>query len=63
MIYVSVHHRNIEKVAETMANALDANLVQVKQTDTITLERYDLIGFGSGIYFGKHHQKAPAYCR
>ncbi len=56
MIYVSVHHRNTEKVAETMANVLDADSVQVKQADATTLERYDLTGFGSGIYFGKHHR-------
>ena len=56
MIYVSVHHRNTEKVAETMASALDADLVRVKQTDPVILERYNLIGFGSGIYFGKHHR-------
>jgi flavodoxin len=35
---------------------LDADLVQVNQVDTNMLERYDLIGFGSGIYFGKHHE-------
>lgn len=56
MIYVSMHHGNTEKVGETMANVLDADLVQVKQADVIMLERYDLIGFGSGIYFGKHHE-------
>jgi len=56
MVYVSVHHGNTEKVAKAMANILDADLVQVKQVDAITLERYDLIGFGSGIYFGKHHE-------
>ena len=56
MIYISVHHGNTEKVAGTMANILDADLVQVKQADAIMLERYDLVGFGSGIYFGKHHE-------
>ena len=56
MIYISVHHGNTEKVAKTMANILDADLVQVKQAAAIMLERYGLIGFGSGIYFGKHHE-------
>ena len=56
MIYISVHHGNTGKVAATMANILDADLVQVKQADATMLERYDLIGFGSGIYFGKHHE-------
>jgi len=56
IIYISVHHGNTEKVARNMANILDGDLVQVKQSDVTVLERYDLIGFGSGIYFGKHHE-------
>jgi flavodoxin len=56
MIHISVHHGNTERVAVTMAMILDADLVQVNQVDTNMLERYDLIGFGSGIYFGKHHE-------
>jgi flavodoxin len=56
IIYVSVHHGNTEKVARVMANVLDADLVNVKQANVGTLAQYDLVGFGSGIYFGKHHQ-------
>ena len=56
MIHISVHHGNTERVAVTMAKILDADLVQGNQVDTNMLERYDLIGFGSGIYFGKHHE-------
>jgi len=56
IIYFSVHHGNTEKVAKVMANVLDASLLQIRQADASMLERYDLIGFGSGIYFGKHHQ-------
>ena len=56
IIHISVHHGNTERVAVTMAKILDADLVQVNQVDTNMLERYDLIGFGSGIYFGKHHE-------
>jgi flavodoxin len=56
IIYISVHHGNTEKIAKVMANILDAALLQVKQADADILEQYDLIGFGSGIYFGKHHK-------
>ena len=56
IIYISVHHGNTEKVAKVMANILDTTLLQVKQADANMLEQYDLIGFGSGIYFGKHHE-------
>jgi len=67
ILYFSVHHGNTEKVARAMANVLGADLLPVQQVDADTLERYDLIGFGSGIYFGRHHeslldlvQKLPA---
>lgn len=56
IIYTSIHHGNTEKVAKVMTNILDAALLQVKQADASMLEQYDLIGFGSGIYFGKHHK-------
>jgi flavodoxin len=56
IVYISVHHGNTERVAKVVASTLDADLVQVKQADASVLERYDLIGFGSGIYFGKHHE-------
>ncbi|HXZ94529.1 MAG TPA: flavodoxin family protein [Dehalococcoidia bacterium] len=56
IIYISVHHGNTEKVAKAMANIVNADLLQVQQADASMLERYDLIGFGSGIYFGRHHE-------
>ncbi len=56
IVYVSVHHGNTEKIARAMANVLEADLVQARQADAAMLERYDLIGFGSGIYFGRHHE-------
>ena len=56
IIYISVHHGNTERVAKVMANILDADLLQMKQVGASMLEQYDLIGFGSGIYFGKHHK-------
>jgi len=56
LIYISVHHGNTERVAKVMANILDADLLQVKQVDASMLEQYDLIGFGSGIFFGRHHK-------
>jgi len=56
IVYVSVHHGNTEKVARAMANVVEADAVQVRQADAAMLEQYDLIGFGSGIYFGRHHE-------
>jgi flavodoxin len=57
IILQSYHHRNTEKVAGVIAQALGAD-VEVKapqDVDPTQVAGYGLIGFGSGIYFGKHH--------
>jgi len=54
IIYVSRHHGNTEKIAHVMANELNAKLVKVNDADVRTVADYDLIGFGSGIYWFKH---------
>jgi flavodoxin len=56
IIYISVHHGNTERIARVMANTLEAVFLQVRDTDANMLGQYDLIGFGSGIYFGRHHK-------
>jgi flavodoxin len=56
IVYTSVHHQNTEKVAKVMAEAIEAELITVADANPGTLAMYGLIGFGSGIYFGKHHK-------
>jgi flavodoxin len=56
IIYTSVHHQNTEKVAKVMAEELGADLVPTEKAQPETLAAYDLVGFGSGIYFMKHHK-------
>ena len=53
IILVSYHHQNTEKVAQKIAGILGAEIKKPQQTDSNNLANYDLIGFGSGIYFGK----------
>jgi len=55
LILYSYHHRNTEKIAQAMAKALDAIIANPQHVTDI--RDYDLIGFGSGIYGGKHHQQ------
>jgi len=56
IIYESVHHGNTEKIAKVIANVLEAKLVRPKELDINTVAECDLIGFGSGIYMGRHHK-------
>jgi flavodoxin len=55
IIYVSIHHGNTEKIAREIARVLDAEFVDVGKANEEMIKDSDLIGFGSGIYFGKHH--------
>jgi flavodoxin len=51
----SYHHKNTEKVAGVIAGTLGAEVKTAKDVDPAEVAGYGLIGFGSGIYFGKHH--------
>jgi len=56
IIYKSIHHENTLRVAQVMASELDADLSTPEEVDIDSLDQYDFIGFGSGIYMGKHHR-------
>lgn len=55
LVLVSYHHHNTEKIARVFANVLDAPIKTPQQVKPEELEEYGLVGFGSGIYGGKHH--------
>lgn len=57
VVYASIHHGNTRKLAESLAAELSADLFSIDQVqaDSVKLDRYDLVGLGSGIYFGRHH--------
>lgn len=57
IIYKSIHHGNTKKIAQVMANVLEAELLDLKDAKIDLIEKYDLIGFGSGIYKGKPHKE------
>ncbi len=56
LVLVSYHHNNTRKIAEAFAAVLDAQIRTPQETSPGELQQYDLIGFGSGIYDGKHHK-------
>lgn len=56
IIYSSIHHGNTKKIARVMATSINAHIIETKNLKTNTLDEYDLIGFGSGIYNAKFHK-------
>lgn len=55
IICKSTHHGNTAKIAEKIAAVLKAEIKNPENIDPTQIPKYDLIGFGSGIYNGKHH--------
>ena len=51
----STHHGNTLKVAQAMADVFDARILRPEEVDPAGLGDFDLIGLGSGIYFGRAH--------
>ena len=55
IVYASIHHANTRKLAELLAEELLADLYTVDEIDQADLTQYDVVGLGSGIYFGRNH--------
>jgi flavodoxin len=51
-----MHHGNTKKVADAIAEVLEAQVVSPKDVDVNALADYDVIGFGSGIAYRKHYR-------
>jgi len=56
IIYKSIHQGNTKKIAKVIAKELTAKLQTPETTTLKDLEKYDLLGFGSGIYAWRYHQ-------
>jgi flavodoxin len=52
----SYHHNNTQKVAQTIAKVLAAQVKSPQQTVLEELSQYHLVGFGAGIESGKHYK-------
>ena len=57
IVYASVHHKNTEKVVKAIAEKHpEVELIDATKTILKDLASYDLIGFASGIFYGKFHK-------
>lgn len=55
VVVFSCHHKNTEKIATAIAGVLGAAVKYPGETGPEDLAGCDLVGFGSGIYGGRHH--------
>lgn len=55
IIYASWHHGNTRKLVKTIAENYEITLIDASEQPFADLSDYDLIGFASGIDFGKFY--------
>ncbi|MEU7727529.1 flavodoxin family protein [Streptomyces sp. NPDC040724] len=68
LVCSSVSHGNTRRVAEAMAGVLDARVVAPKDAAVAgptgsALAGYDLVGFGSGVFFQRMHPDLLGFAR
>lgn len=56
VIYESVHHGNTKKIADVIVKTLGADEMKAEDVNIDTVKDYDVIGFGSGIFYSKFHK-------
>ena len=61
LICKSVHHQNTARVAQRMAGVLGAVVAAPEDVPYASLNSYDLIGFGSGVYYGRVHETLSSW--
>ena len=57
LIVKSTHQQNTLKIAEAMSEVAPLTVVELENSKNYDLSQYDIIGFGSGIYYGKHDKE------
>jgi flavodoxin len=63
IIYVSIYQSNTYEIAKTIAEPLDAILFEPENVDINNLKDYDLIGLGSGIYWGRFYKRLRKFIK
>jgi len=63
IVYASVHHGNTKKVIEAMTAGYEVDLINAAVDTDRDLSGYDMIGFASGIYYGKFHASLIRYAK
>lgn len=65
IIYYSKHHGNTKKLIEAIkaASEDEITLIDATETSSADLEKYDLVGFASGIYYSKFDKRVLNFAK
>jgi hypothetical protein len=63
LVYKSVHHQNTARIAHEMAGVLGADCAAPAECPYSRLSGYELLGIGSGVYYGRPHDELLQWVR
>lgn len=63
MIYMSTHHQNTKKLVDVISEKYHIKTVPISEAQSIDLNSYDMIGFASGIAFGKFYEPLERFAK
>ncbi|MEU8991826.1 flavodoxin family protein [Streptomyces sp. NPDC048558] len=63
IVCTSVSHGNTRRVADSMAQVLSAEVVAPERADLVEMAGADLVGFGSGVFYGRLHPRVTEFVK
>lgn len=63
IIYASTHHGNTYKLVEAISARYEITMIDANKVQTADLSEYELIGFASGIDFGKFYDVVEQFLK
>ena len=57
LIYASKHHGNTYKLAKAISEKYEIAMIDATKESIVDLQEYEVIGFASGIDFGKFYEE------
>ena len=61
IVYVSAHHQNTKKLVDAIAKNNDITLIDAASCQNADLGEFDIIGFASGIAYGKYYPELLSF--
>ena len=61
IVYASTHHGNTRKLVEAISAQYEIAMINTNEVQTADLSEYELIGFASGIDFGKFYESVEQF--
>ena len=63
IVYASKHHGNTYKLAKAISDMYEVAMIDAMKETHVDLQEYDIIGFASGIDFGKFYMEIENFAR